>query len=209
MPPTMARLAQPAVKQTAARLRRLAMLDPDVLEDVRTDAAATLPALLVGAGGVFALSLGGWLWWVVSGLPDATAVLLETVLLGGAFSLGGWLVWLIVIYVVLRQLSGVALQVDQLIRTAGFAAAPLVLALGMAIPSISFGVGLVALVAWAAATQAAVERTMGRGGGDVVGANLAGFAAWAVMMSLISSATNQIGPGPFLAESIWDALTYG
>jgi hypothetical protein len=26
-------------------------------------------------------------------------------------------------------------------------------------------------------------------------------------MSLLATGTNQIGPGPFLAESIWDAVT--
>lgn len=199
---------RPALRQTVTRLGRLARLDLRVLDEVRVDAGATVPALLVAAAGLLALSLGGWLWWLISGLGETGSVLLEAVVLGTAFSIGGWLVWLLVIYAVMRQVSGITLQVDQLIRTAGFAAAPLVIGPGMAIPSISFGVGLLALVAWAATTQAAVERTAGRGGGDVVAANLAGFAAWAVMMSLVSSAANQIGPGPFLAEAVWDAVTY-
>ena len=40
-------------------------------------------------------------------------------------------------------------------------------------------------------------------------ANLAGFGAWAVIMSLLATATNQTAPGPFLAESIWEAVTGG
>jgi hypothetical protein len=192
---------------TLGRLRRLATLDLDVFDELRFDPSATLPSLVVAAVGLLALGLGGWLWWITSGLGDTGAVFVKTVILGTAFGLGAWLLWLLVIYAVLRRISNLTMQVEQLIRGAGFAAAPLVIALGMVIPSISFGVGLLALVAWAGATHVAVERTVGRGGGDVLAANLAGFGAWVILMSLLATGTNQIGPGPFLAESIWDAVT--
>ncbi|MEX2031965.1 MAG: hypothetical protein WEA81_03765 [Dehalococcoidia bacterium] len=197
----------PMLATTLGRLRRLATLDLDVFDELRFDPSATLPSLVVAATGLLALGLGGWLWWITSGLGDTGAVFVKTVILGTAFGLGAWLLWLLVIYAVLRRISNLTMQVEQLIRAAGFAAAPLVIALGMAIPSISFGVGLLALVAWAGATHVAVERTVGRGGGDVLAANLAGFGAWVILMSLLATGTNQIGPGPFLAESIWDAVT--
>lgn len=210
MPPAMPRNTPGTAPSTApsrGRLRRLATLDAAALDDLRTNPAATVPALLVAVLGLLALGVGGWLWWVASGLGDTGGVFVKTVGLGTAFGLVGWLVWLLVIYLVMRQLAGVILPVEELLRMAGFAAAPLLLALAMVVPAVSFGVGLVALAGWVAATQLAVERTAGRGGIDVMLANLAGFAAWAVMMSLLSSATNQIGGGPFLAESIWDAVT--
>ena len=83
----------------------------------------------------------------------------------------------------------------------------LVIGLLMVITPIAFGIGVLALVAWAGATQVALERTVGRGGSDVLVANLAGFGAWLIVMSLLATGTNQIAPGPFLAESIWDAVT--
>lgn len=196
-----------AIAATFGRLRRLARLDLHVLDELRFDQSATVPALAVAAVSLLMLGLGGWLWWITSGLLDQGAVFLKTVLLGTAFGMAGWLVWLLVIYTVLRRISNVTVQVEQLIRTAGFAATPLVLGLLMVIPSISFGVGLLALAAWVVTTHVAVERTVGRGGGDVLAANLAGFGAWVIMMSLVSTGTNQLGPGPFLAESIWDAVT--
>ena len=197
----------PALQRPLLYLRRLARLDLDVFDDIRGDASATAPALLIAAAGLALLGLGGWLWWVVAGLSDVTSVFVKTVILGGAFGFGAWLVWLLVIYAVLRRVSGLAIPVEQLLRTAGFASSTLVIALGMAIPAVSFGVGLLALAAWVATTHVAVERTVGRGGGDVLAANLAGFGAWAIIMSLLATGTNQIGPGPFLAESIWDAVT--
>jgi hypothetical protein len=192
---------------TLGRLRRLAMLDLDVFDDLRFDPAATIPSLIVAVVSMVTLGLGGWFWWIASGLGDTGSVFVKTVILGTAFGLGAWLLWLLVIYAVLRRTSNITMQVEQLIRGAGFAAAPLVIALGMAIPSISFGVGILALVAWAATTQVAVQRAVGRSGGDVLAANLAGFGAWVILMSLLATGTNQIGPGPFLAESIWDAVT--
>jgi hypothetical protein len=199
----------PLILTTLGRLRRLAMLDDSVYDEVRFDSAATVPAVAVTAIALFVLGLGGWLWWLLSDLGGAGTAFLKTVILGTVFGFIGWLVWLLVVYSVLRRLAGLTVQVEQLIRAAGFASGVLVVALAMVITPIAFGVGLFALVAWAGATQIAIERTVGRGGSDVLAANLAGFGAWLVVMSLLSTSANPIGPGPFVAEAVWDAITGG
>jgi hypothetical protein len=76
----------------------------------------------------------------------------------------------------------------------------------MAVPLVSFGVGLLALAAWVTLTQAAMERATGAPSGPVLAANLAGFAIWVGVMSILSTAQQQLAPGPFLAESLWDAI---
>lgn len=196
----------PLLTDTLSRLRRLAMLDDRVYDELRYESSATLPAVGVTVLGLLALGLGGWLWWFVSDLGDTGSVFLKTVLLGTVFGFVGWLVWLLIVYLALRQLAGITVQVEQLIRTAGFASGVLVIGLAMVITPIGFGIGVLALVAWAGATHIAIERTVGRGGSVVMAANLLGFAAWLVVMSLLSTGTNQIGPGPFLAEAVWDAI---
>ncbi|MCK9494064.1 MAG: hypothetical protein M0R75_01030 [Dehalococcoidia bacterium] len=196
----------PLLTDTLSRLRRLAMLDDRVYDELRYESSATLPAVGVTVVGLLALGLGGWLWWFVSDLGDTGSVFLKTVLLGTIFGFVGWLVWLLIVYLALRQLAGITVQVEQLIRTAGFASGVLVIGLAMVITPIGFGIGVLALVAWAGATHIAIERTVGRGGSVVMAANLLGFAAWLVVMSLLSTGTNQIGPGPFLAEAVWDAI---
>ncbi len=197
----------PTVTATLARLRRLATLDDAVYDELRFDSSATVPAVAVTVGGLLALGLGGWLWWLLSDLGETGTVFIKTVLLGTIFGFVAWLVWLLVVYTALRRVAGLTLQVEQLIRTAGFASGVLVIGLLMVITPIAFGIGVLALVAWAGTTQVAIERTVGRGGSDVLVANLAGFAAWLIVMSLLASGTNQVAPGPFLAESIWDAVT--
>jgi hypothetical protein len=196
----------PILRDTFTRLRRIATLDLGVFDELRTDASATVPAVAVAVVSLFLFGLGGWLWWVTSGLGDRGAVFFKTAVLGTAFSMALWMAWLVVATATLQRLTGRPLRVEQLVRTAGFACAPLALGPLMAVPSISFGIGLLLLVAWVAMTHEALSSVAARRGGAVVGANLAGFAIWVVVMSLLSTGANQIGPGPFLAESIWDAI---
>ena len=192
---------------TLARLRRLLELDLTVFDDARYDPTATVWSLVVAAASMALFALGGWFWWVFSGMGDAGAVFLKSVVLGTLFALALWLVWLLAVYAVLQRLTGRALQMDELVRAAGLATAPLALGLLMLVPAISFGAGLFALAMWVLTTQIAVERASGADTGQAMIANLAGFGAWVMVMSLLATGNNQLAPGPFLAESIWDAVT--
>jgi len=177
-----------------------------VITEVRDDHGATIPAVVVAACSVLLLGVGGWLWWVTSGLGDTGAVFLKSALLGSGLAFALWLVWLLVAYSVLQRVASVTVPAERLLRCAGFAAIPAALGLLMVIPAISFGVGLFAVGAWVLLTQVGIERAVGMGGASVILANGAGFAAWALGMSLLSTGSNQLGVGPFLAESIWEAL---
>jgi hypothetical protein len=192
---------------TVRRIRRLGVFDLSVLDEVGTDPRATLPSLATAGGSMLLLGIGGWAWWLTSGLGDTRTVFLKSVLIGSLFSLALWLAWLVVVYIVLQRTTHTTINVERLVRAAGMATAPLALGIFMAVPGISFGVGIVAIGAWALTTQAAIERATGISGRPVVIANAAGFAVWAIGMSLLATSTNQIAPGPFLAESIWEAVT--
>ena len=76
----------------------------------------------------------------------------------------------------------------------------------MVIPSISFGIGILTIAAWVLTTNEAIERVSGIKGRPVLLANIAGFSLWVICMSILATSTNQIAPGPFLAESIWEAI---
>ena len=188
------------------RLRRVAVFDIDVLDDVRLDPRATLSALAVAVVSIMFLGLGGWLWWIESGLGDRAVVFVKSVLVGGAFSVGAWLVWLLIATLVLQSAGRISVDVGQLVRAAGFACAPLTLALLMAARPVAFGVGLLAIAGWVAMTQVAIQRVSGRAGREALLANVAGFGAWALLMSLLTTGRNPFGPGPFLADAIWKAL---
>ena len=92
--------------------------------------------------------------------------------------------------------------VDQLLRGAGFAAAPLAVGLLMVVPGVSFGVGILALGGWLLLTQVVVERCAARAGGVATLANLAGFAVWLAGMSLLALGDEPLVPGVFLVEAL-------
>ena len=172
------------------------------------DALVPMPfALVFALAGMVALALGGWLWWLTSGLGDPRATLTKTLTVGVPFSFALWTAWLVLSIAIVQRLGRTMVPVDRLLREAGLACWPLFLALGMAIPAVSFGVGVLAIGGWVAATQAALARVAGRTGRGVLAANLAGFALWCVVMSLLASGEHAIAPGPFVAESIWEAVT--
>jgi len=194
------------VRVTARRLARLARLDLDVLDEVRDQPEGLPASIAVLVGGLATLGAGGWAWWLFSGLGDARGVLLRSVVLGTAFGVALWLAWMLVAYAVLQHVAE-APRVDSMLRTAGFASASLVLGALMIVPPIAFAAGVLALAAWVQLTQEALQRATGASGSAVLLANLAGFAVWAAGMSILATADNQLAPGPFLAESIWEAVT--
>ncbi|MEZ4554036.1 MAG: hypothetical protein AB7L91_10290 [Dehalococcoidia bacterium] len=153
--------------------------------------------------------MGGWLWWLLSGLGDvreSDSVFVKSVLFGSIASLGLWGVWLLIVVALMQRFAGTIVPIEPLLRAAGLAAAPLGLGILMAVPVISFGIGLFAIVGCVLFTQAAVERVTGVRGGEVIFANLVGFIVWSVLLSLLTTSNNQFAPGPFLAESLWDLV---
>lgn len=192
---------------TIRRVQRLLRLDLDALNEAAADTHATLPSIAVAIGSMALLGTGGWLWWLRSGLGDARGVFLSSAVFGTVFGLALWLAWLLVAYTLVSRLTGRAPRIDALARTCGLAALPLSLGMLMAIPVISFAAGLFAIAAWVALTQLAIERATGAPTGAALVANLAGFAVWVGVMSVLSNAQQQLAPGPFLAESVWEAIT--
>ncbi len=153
------------------------------------------------------LGLGGWLWWLSSGLSDIQTVLIKSMLMGSFFSLALWLCWLVIAYLILKRYTNNSINAEELIRSAGIAAAPLSLGILMVIPHISFGIGILSIAAWVLTTNEAIERVSGVTGRPVLLSNIAGFGLWVICMSILATSTNQIAPGPFLAESIWEAIS--
>jgi len=191
---------------TLQRLRRLASVDLDVLDEVRRDHQALLPALVVAGVATLLFGLGGWLWWWRSDFPDASRIFLQSALLGSVFALALWLAWLLIVVAVLQQVARIVVPVEELVRTAGFAVAPLGLGLLMIIPGISFAMGLVAVGGLVVAMQAAIETATRADRGSAVVANIAGFAVWAGVLSLLATGSDPLAPGLFLADALWDAL---
>ena len=185
-----------------SRLARLARLDTSVFDEVRMDPAATASSFVVAAAAAFAAGFGGWLWWIQEVDIDEGRVFFQSVILGSLFAIGLWVVWLGVVYVLLTQVFRERADAQQLIRTMGMAAAPLGLSLLLVIPGIGFGLGLASVALFFGLTTIAIQSVTTAEPAKVLTANAAGFAVWAVVLTLLVDGRTYLAPGIFITWAL-------
>ena len=180
-------------------LRRLVNLDTRVFEDVRTNPAATIPAVLVAAVSLLLSGVGGWLWWMLQDYGGAGDVFVESTIFGSLLALVLWgLAWLLVTFVVLTQVLRERVYLEQLLRVMGLAMVPLALSIFMFVPGISLGVGVASLALTFGLTTIAIQSVTTADPAQVLIANAAGFLLWAAVLTLVVSPENPLAPGVFL-----------
>jgi hypothetical protein len=192
-------------------LRRLVALDFTVFDDLKNDPNATIPGVLIMSLAIFLSGLGGWLWWMVKDFPDSGDILLKSTLIGSLIAIGLWAAWLGVVYVILTQIFRERVYLEQLLRVMGVAAAPLALSFFIFAPGVSLAIGITSLSLMFALTGVAIQRVSGADVAKVMAANLAGFALWSAVLTLMVStnASNvaAYAPGLFLFDVPADAET--
>ncbi|MDP9236099.1 MAG: hypothetical protein M3P30_01645 [Chloroflexota bacterium] len=202
----MSRAAGMDMNALAQRLRRLATLDTTVFDEVRIDAASTLPAVLVVTIATLLAGIGGWVWWLLADFGGSGKVFLESVIVGTIISVAIWFVWVAITYVVLTQLFRARADVQELIRVMGFASAPFGLMALMFIPGIDFGVALLAIALFFGTTVIAVQSATNAPAGRALVATAAGFAVWAIVLGLVTTSSKTWAPGIFVLDRPIDAL---
>lgn len=184
-----------------SRLLRLARLDTTVFDEVRMDPAATASSFFVVAIATFASGIGGWLAWIQEFDADEGEVFVESAILGSFFAIGLWIVWLFVAYVLLTQVFRERADLQQLIRTMGLAAAPLGLSLLLLVPGVNYGIGLTSIALFFGLTTMAIQSTTTAEPAKVLTANAAGFAVWAIVLTLLVDPGTYLAPGIFVTSA--------
>jgi ABC-type cobalamin transport system permease subunit len=181
------------------RLRRLAMLDTTVFDEVRTDTTATIPAIVVMAASILLFGLGGWLFYLTQDYhPNSGEFFVKSVIVGSIIAIIVWGVWVAITYVMLTQIFRAPVDVNELVRVMGFAMLPLAIGVFMFIPALDFAVAIVAVALMFGASLIAVESASNAGAGKALAAVGAGFAVWALVMELLVSGSNTYAPGIFI-----------
>ena len=180
-------VTQTDMKSMINRLMRIVRLDTTVFDEVRLDAAATVPSAIVAVVATFMAGLGGWLWWTMSSNYNVGGgqILLKSAILGSVFAIALWVAWVFITYVVLTQLFKKQADVQQLVRTMGMAAAPLALSLLMFIPGISFGIALASVALFFGLSTMAVQAVTDASPAQALVANAIGFAVWAIVLTVL------------------------
>ena len=189
------------------RLQRLLRLDTSVFDEVRRDPAATVPAFLVAAGSTFLAGVGGWLWWIVQDFHDAGKVFFLSTIVGSFVSMALWILWLAVSWVMLTQFFREETDWQEMLRTMGMAAVPLAISVVMFVPGIDAGVALVSVALLFGLTTIAIQAVTGASPAQVLVANLAGFAVWAVALGLLATSETPLAPGIFLIDAASEELS--
>lgn len=185
-----------------ARVRRLAMLDTSVFDEVRMDRTATVPALVVAVASIFLFGIGGWLWFVFNAYDgaDSGEILLKSAIFGTILGAMFWVAWVGITYVMLSQIFRARVDLNELLRVMGFAAAPLAIGVLIFIPLLELAIGLTALALMFGATVIAIQSVTDAPAGKVLAASGAGFLLWAVMLGLFVGDQNAYAPGVFLFD---------
>ena len=188
------------VNSLIQRLKRLAMLDTTVFDEVKGDTNSTIPAIVVVAVATLLSGIGGWLWFLSQSYHAKSGeFLLKSAIIGSILSIIVWAIgWLGVTYVMLTQVFRARADVNELIRVMGFAAAPLALTVVMVIPGLDYGIGLAALGLMFGSTLLAVQSATDAPAGKALIATAAGFAVWVIVVQLFAGSTNTYAPGIFI-----------
>lgn len=182
-----------------ARLKRLAMLDTSVFDEVRADQTATIPALIVAIGSILLFGIGGWVWYFLQDFhPDSGQFFVKSAIIGSIIGVILWGVWVAITYVMLTQIFRARADVNELIRVMGFAMLPLALGFFMFIPGLDYAIALLAIVLMFGATMIAVQSASDASAGRVLVATAAGFAIWALVLELLVTTSNTYAPGIFI-----------
>jgi hypothetical protein len=182
------------------RVRRLFTLDTRVFEEVRMDRTATIPAIIVAAASTVLFAVGGLIWWMLqdySGNVGTGEFFVKSVIFGSILGFVLWLAGVGVTYIMLSQFFRARVDLNELVRVMGFAAAPLALGLLLFVPEIGFAFSLCGVAMSAATGVIAAQTVTDAPAGKVIAAVGAGALLWTIILTLFGS-DDLLAPGIFV-----------
>lgn len=192
-------------------LGRLIRLDLTVFDDVKDEAAATVPALAVVVAASLLAGLGSWLWWIFeidfpAGADEKNLeVFWKTFILGGIFMAALWVLWVYIVAMLLSRVFGAGADMNRLMRTMGLAFAPMAISFLVVIGMLAVPLGAFAVATTLLLTNVAIQATTDAEPQQVIVSNLAGFLVFAVVLGILANFAQiydigGLAPGIFFFE---------
>jgi hypothetical protein len=188
--------------QAARQPIGLTSFDPNGYEELRDNPAATLPAIGVVVGATILAALGGLLWAALAAAPppifnvDIQHFLVASVLIGSLLQVVLWVAWVVLAYVFLRTIYLIeGVQFTGLVRTMGFAFAPMGLQIFLVFPVLEFPIGLIAIGLTFGCTVLAVRAASGATPAQALVSAGAGFVLFAMALGLLGNSDADLAPG--------------
>jgi len=174
-------------------LGRLIRLDLTVFDDVKDEAAATVPALAVVVAASLLAGLGSWLWWIFeidfpAGADEKNfEVFWKTFILGGIFMAALWVLWVYIVAMLLSRVFGAGADMNRLMRTMGLAFAPMAISFLVVIGMLAVPLGAFAIATTLLLTNVAIQATTDAEPQQVIVSNLAGFLVFAIVLGILAN----------------------
>ena len=195
------------LNQAGRRLASAASFDPNAYDELRDDPAATPVAVGVVIVATLLAATGGFLWALIAAAPPQiykialAHFLLRSVLLGSILQIALWFVWVAVTWFYLRNVYLLReVSIQRLLRTMGFAFAPMALQILLWFPVVEFPVGLIALAATFGCTVLAVRAAAGSTPAQALISTLMGFALFVLALGILGTSDSDLAPGIFALD---------
>ncbi len=195
------------LEQFLAILRRAFLLEEDAWAELRDGVSFTAVIAGMAAAVVFLAGLGAWLWgeFNLDSTPDGWFV--DTVILGTIFTLLLLLAWVAVTYIVLTQVFRETVAPDALFRVFAVGVAPWAIGFFVFIPELNFFLGALSIALTIFLIMFGLRRAFAIARLRVLLAVVAGFAVFAIVLSLLITVDNSFVNGAFVLEASEDAVT--
>ncbi len=190
------------VQNVSGWVGRLLRLDLTVFDDIRSDPSATRAAIVIVLGASVMAGIGSWLWAVQTDGVEASEVFWKSLVIGGILQALAWFIWVYLVFQILARAYGARTDFYELIRTMGFAFAPVGISILVAITAFAVPFGVVALAGAALLSHFAIEASSNAEPRQALVANFVGFLSFAVVMGVLANIAeiNTVGglaPGLF------------
>ena len=191
-----------SLQSVSGWLGRLARLDLTVFEEVRSDPSATPGAIVVVFLASVLAGIGSWLWAVQTNGVSAAEVFVKSLVIGSILQTLVWFIWVYLVFQVLARAYGARTDFYELIRSMGFAFAPVAMSVLIAITAFAVPFGVAALAGAALFSHFAIQSSTSAEPRQVLIANFVGFLSFAVVMGVLANIAeiNTVGglaPGLF------------
>jgi hypothetical protein len=183
-------------------LGRLARLDLTVFEEVRSSPSATPGAIVVVFLASVLAGIGSFAWAVQTEAVDDSEVFVKSLVIGSILQTLVWFIWVYLVFQVLARAYGARTDFFELIRSMGFAFAPVGMSVLVAITAFAVPFGVAALAGATLFTHFAIQSSSSAEPRQILIANFVGFLCFAVVMGVLANIAevNTVGglaPGLF------------
>ena len=189
-------------------LGRLIRLDVTIFDEIRSEPSATPSAIVIVLGASVMAGIGSWLWAVQTDGVEATEVLIKSLVVGSVLQMLVWFIWVYLVFQVLARAYGARVEFSELIRTMGFAFAPVGMSILVSIISFTVPFGVVSLAGATLLSHFAIESSSNAEPRQILVANFVGFLIFAVALGALANITEINSVGGFAPGLFFFALDF-